>query len=222
MSVKCRCLARTPGEMPPSGIRLVHYTPRLNVLVHTLARAHVLLDSESEAEVAALLNAGIELVYVGNAALQDASLVPRLLKRFGPERLGLHLCARRQAVHWSFDTESNADFNVVTPSLCIPEWELLRTDGSATGVPLPAWLARQRDLGVASVVLRVDICDDADLNICAGIVESFGDLIWFAPFSDAQPALSDWIEFGQVRQLALPPVMFHNRAAWMPKAGDAA
>lgn len=222
MSVKCRCLARTPGEMPPAGIRLVHYSPRMEGLARTLTRTHVLLDTQSEPEVAALLKAGIERVYVGDTVLQDTTLVHRLLQQFGPERIGLHVRARRQSVSWSFDTESNADFNVVTPSLCMPEWELLGADAAATGVTLQPWLAQQRNMGVASVVLRVDIGDDADLNICAGMVESFGDLIWFAPLNDSQPALSDWIEFGQVRQLALPPSLFHNRTAWLPKRGDAA
>lgn len=222
MRVRCRCLARTPGELPTAGIRLLHYTPRLSGLLHTLARTHLLLDEETDSTVSHLLTNGIERVYVGDAALADPSLMPRLIQQFGAARLGLHVRARRQAVNWAFDTESNADFNVVTPSLCVPQWEVLRSDGGDTGILVQPWLHSLHLQGVSSAVLRVDIRDDADLNLCAGMVESFGDLIWFAPMNEAPPSVADWIEFGQVRQLALPPAMFHRREAWMPKAGEAA
>ena len=72
------------------------------------------------------------------------------------------------AVSWSFDTVSNADFRVVTPSLCEPGWEIVRADGSATGIRVDWWLGEMKKRGIATVLVQVDVLDDTDLNLCAG------------------------------------------------------
>ena len=126
MSVQFCCLARHHGEIAPTVPTLVHYTPALAVGFTSVARAGVVLGAESEAIAASLLDAGIGEVFVGEAALRDAGVIDRLVRRFGAQSVGLHLPVQRKAVSWSFDTTSNEDFNVVTPSLCEPTWEVLR------------------------------------------------------------------------------------------------
>lgn len=211
MNVQFCCLAGNPGEVIPVVPTLLHYTPRLPTIPHAIAQAQVVLGVESEATAAALLNAGASRVFVGEAALFDDGLVPRLLQRFGAARIGLHVPVRRQPVSWAFETESNADFRVVTPSLCEPAWEVLRTDGESTGVRAKAWLGELPQSGVQTVLLRADIGDDADLNLCADMVETFGDKLWLAPLHDAAPAIADWIRHGQATRIALPTALYHRR-----------
>ena len=175
MSVQFCCLARHHSEIERAEPALIHYTPNLAVGFTSVARAGVVLGAESEATATALLNAGVSRVFVGEAAVLDASVMNRLLKRFGGERLGLHVPVARQAVSWSFDTDSNADFSVVTPSLCAPAWEVLRPNGVPAGLLANGWIDQMVRHGVQSVLLRVDIRDDADLNLCAGMVEMLGD-----------------------------------------------
>lgn len=222
MSVRFCCLARNHGEIEPAMPTLVHYTPNLAVGFVSVARAGVVLGSESEATARALLEAGVSKVYVGEAAVLDASVMNRLLKRFGGARVGLHVPVARQAVSWSFDTDSNADFSVVTPSLCAPAWEVLRASGAPAGLLANGWIDQMVRHGVQSVLLRVDIRDDADLNLCAGMVEMLGDKLWLAPLADREPAVTDWIRYGQATQLALPATLYHRRHQFLPRPDDTA
>lgn len=222
MSVQFCCLARNHGEIERATPTLVHYTSNLAVGFTSVARAGVVLGAESEATATALLNAGVSKVFVGEAAVLDASVMNRLLKRFGGARLGLHLPVQRQAVSWSFDTDSNADFSVVTPSLCEPAWELMRTNGASTGLLAKGWIDQMISHGVQSVLLRVDIRDDTDLNLCAGMVEMLGDKLWLAPLTGRDPAIADWIRYGQATQLALPAALYHRRHEWLPRTNNLA
>ncbi len=221
MSVQFCCLARNHGEIERAVPTLVHYTPNLAVGFTSLARAGVVLGAEPEGTARALLDAGVSKVYVGEAAVLDASVMNRLLKRFGGARVGLHVPVARQAVSWSFDTDSNADFSVVTPSLCAPAWEVLRASGAPAGLLANGWIDQMVRHGVQSVLLRVDIRDDADLNLCAGMVEMLGDKLWLAPLADREPAITDWIRYGQATQLALPVALYYRRHELLPRANNA-
>lgn len=221
MSIQFCCLARHPGEVLPVVPTLLHYTPRLPEMPHAVARAHVVLNAESEATAAALLDGGAHRVFIGEAALRDSGVLERLLRRFGAARIGLHVPAQRQSVSWSFETESNADFRVVTPSLCEPTWEVLTAKGEPSGMRANGWVQTMLDLGVQTILLRADICDDADLNLCAGMVETLGHKLWIAPLHDTAPPIADWIRFGQATQIALPLGLYHRRHALLPRTGKA-
>lgn len=218
MSVQFCCLARNPGEVAPGVPTFVHYTPRLESIPQTIGRAQLVLGAQPEAVATALLEAGVSRVFVAEAALRDSSLVQRLLKRFGAARVGLHVPVQRQAVSWSFDSESNADFSVVTPSLCQPAWEVLNSAGEPCGVRAAPWIDEMVARGVQTVLLRADIRDDADLNLCAGMVETLGDKLWLAPLSDPLPPVADWIAYGQARQLVLPTALYLRRREFLPPA----
>jgi hypothetical protein len=221
MSVQFCCLAKHPGEVLPVVPTLLHYTPRLPTMAHALARAQVVLGAQSEAAAASLLDGGAHRVFIGEAALSDGGAVERLLKRYGAARIGLHVPVRRQSVSWSFETESNADFRVVTPSLCQPTWEVLLANGESSGVRAAAWMQAMLRLGVQTILMRADICDDTDLNLCAGMVETLGNTLWIAPLNDAAPPIADWIRFGQATQIALPVGLYHQRHALLPRERDA-
>lgn len=211
MNVQFCCLADRLSEVQSFVPTLLQYKPRLASIPHAVSQAQVVLDGEAEATVMALLSAGARRVFVGEAALQDGSLVPRLLRRYGSTQIGLHVPVRRQSVNWTFDAESNADFSVVTPSLCEPAWELLKANAEPSGILAKKWIEKMLENGVESVLLRVDMADDADLNLCADMVEMFGSKLWLAPLSDPAPKIADWIRYGQVTQIALPSALYHRR-----------
>jgi hypothetical protein len=171
--------------------------------------AGIVLPSAGEARAAALLEAGAARVLLGEAALLDSELVTHLAERYGAERIGLYVPARRMSVSWSFDTTSNADFKVVTPSLCEPSWEVLRANGGGTGTFAGWWIGEMRKRGATEVLVRVDMRDDADLNLCAGLVEDLGEALWLGPLHDVAPKLDDWIAYGQLRRLVLPAEQYH-------------
>lgn len=182
--------------------------------------AGVVLPVEDEARAVALLEAGATRVFVGDAALADAGVVARLTERFGSSRVGVYMPARRMAVRWSFDTVSNADFKVVTPSVCEPCWEILRADGSASGTRVHWWVQQMIERGASAALLRVDLHDDADLNLCAGLVEELGERLWLGPLTDTQPALSDWVAYGKLTRIVLPPALFVRREELLPPSRE--
>ena len=157
-----------------------------------------------------LLLAGAPRVYVGEAALLDGSLVEALAAEFGSERIGLYLPLRRMQVSWSMDTASNADFRVMTPSVCEPCWEILKADGSRSGTHAAWWLGEMFARGASCALLRVDMTDDADLNILAGLGERWGERLWLAPLADPAPNFGAWVELGGVRRLAAPEGLLQN------------
>ncbi|HJV24440.1 MAG TPA: hypothetical protein VJ673_02090 [Aromatoleum sp.] len=218
MSVELRCLAEC-GSLPADvdmGQLFVFDGEPLTVGLATLGG--IVLRGGGEARAAELLAGGATKVFLGEAVLRDAETVARLAAAFGAERVGVHVPARRMEVGWSFDTVSNADFSVVSPSLAEPAWEILRADGSRSGVQVHWWLGEMLKRGVAEALVQVDVRDDADLNLCAGLVEEFGGRIWLAPLDDAAPMLADWVAYGRVSKLALAPALFARRDALLPAA----
>lgn len=173
--------------------------------------AGVVVASGDEQRAATLLAAGADCVFVGEAALLDCSVVDRLVAAHGAERIGVYASLGRQTVSWSFETVSNADFKTVTPSHCEPAWEVLRTDGTGTGTLASWWLKAMRDLGATRFLVRVDIQDDTDLNLCAGLVEDLGDALWLGPLEKPAAHLADWVEYGQCRQLVLSADAYARR-----------
>lgn len=217
MSVQFCCLAKNFSEVSPAVPTLMCCTPRLASMPNMVKNAQVVLSGESEAMATTLLNAGAKKVFLGEAALFDSTVVSRLVHAFGSERIGLLVPVQRQSVSWSFETESNEDFNVVTPSLCEPVWEVLKANGEFSGVRAASWINAMLQHGVGTVLLRADIGDDTDLNLCAGLVETVGEKLWVAPLTDIAPPIADWISFGQVTQLALPVALYHRRHALVPR-----
>ena len=188
--------------------------------VEAIAPAGIVLPAEGEARAAALLDAGATRVFVGDAALKDAGVVERLAGRFGAARVGVYVPARRMAVAWSFDQVSNADFKVVTPSVCEPCWEILRADHSASGTRVHWWLGEMMKRGASAALVRVDLRDDADLNLCAGLVEELGERLWLGPLEDTEPALADWLAYGRLARIVLPPTLYARRAELLPPPAD--
>jgi hypothetical protein len=180
------------------------------------ACAGVVLEAGDEVRAATLLVSGAPCVFLGQAALRDSAAVERLVAAQGGAAIGVYAPARRQAVSWSFETLSNADFKTVTPSVCEPAWEVLKADGSATGTQVSWWLGALRDLGATHFLVRADIRDDTDLNICAGLVETLGDSLWLGPLTDENPRLDEWAEFGRCRQFALPTPLYERQSSACP------
>jgi len=60
--------------------------------------------------------------------------------------------------------------------------------------------------------VQVDVLDDTDLNLCAGLVEDLGEGFWIAPGGQFEPALADWVRYGKVTRIALSPALFERRA----------
>jgi hypothetical protein len=167
------------------------------------ACAGIVLADGDEQRAATLLNIGAPRVFLGEAALRDSSIIQRLVASFGSERVGVYAPAQRQSVSWSFETVSNADFRTVTPSHCEPAWEVLLADGTPTGTLVAWWLGALRDLGASRFLVSVAVNDDTDLNLCADLVERFGDALWLTPEANSEVPLADWVQYGQARQLAL-------------------
>jgi hypothetical protein len=176
--------------------------------------AAIILPDGDEARAEVLLAAGARQVLIGEAALLDSGIIERLVAKYGKERIGLAVPVRNLAVDWAFETVSNADFKVVTPSICEPTWEVLRADGSGTGTHAEWWISQMIERGANTVLLLANIESDSDLNLCAGLVEKLGAQLWVAPRTIEAPPFADWIAFGHVRQLALPPDLYQQRETW--------
>lgn len=185
------------------------------------AVAGIVLPEAGEAIARGFLAMGAPRIFLGAAALLDSALVERLARDYGSESVGLFLPVARMAISWSLETESNADFKTVMPSIGEPGWEILGSDDGRTGTLVQWWLAAMFERGASSAILRVDIVDDTDLNICAGLVERFGDKLWFAPRSSVGNRLADWRCWGGVRRFAVPVVTWQNDVdcqAWLAGA----
>ncbi|GAB4443167.1 MAG: hypothetical protein OHK0026_09760 [Rhodocyclaceae bacterium] len=173
----------------------------------------VLLPSEGEERARELLGQGHAAVLLGDAALRDAELVARLAAEFGSERTGVLVPVKRMQVSWVMDAVSNADFRFMHPSICEPCWEILTSGGQRTGTLASWWMARMFERGAGLALLRADIGDDIDLNLCASLVEEFGDRLWLSPLTEAEPALEDWVRWGHAPRLALPQALYDSNGA---------
>lgn len=168
-----------------------------------LQNCNVVLESGTEARAEALLARGVARVLLADAAMLDSTAVSRLVQRYGPERIGVALVEKKRQVSWSLDMVSNADFRCLTPSVGKPGWEIVMSDGTATGTDVEWWLGEMLALGASMALIRADIQDD-DLNLCAGLVEAHGNKLWFSPWQHPDADLEPWVRYGQIRQLLLP------------------
>ena len=162
-----------------------------------------LLPSEPLSRARELLATVPGRIYLGHAALVDGAAVGRLAAEFGSERIGIYVPARRMEVSWAIDTLSNADFKFMRPSVCEPCWEILDGAGGRTGTHAAWWIGEMLSSGASSAFVRVEMEDDADLNICAGLVERFGERVWLSPHGCSDEQLARWAVEGKARQLAL-------------------
>jgi hypothetical protein len=163
----------------------------------------IVASAGDEARAHQLLAEGVARVLLGDAALLDGTLIRRLVEQYGGEHIGVAVYARKHQVSWTIDKVSNADFRCLTPSFGKPGWELLLSDGSATGTDAEWWLGEMLGYGASAALIHIDMQDD-DLNICAGLVESHGSKLWFTPWQLTDIDLEPWVRYGQVRQLLLP------------------
>lgn len=192
------------------------------VPVHPLGSlGGVILGRQSEGRAQSLLDRGARCVHVGEAAIDDPELLGRLARHFGRARVGLFVPGRRMANQWSFETTSNADFKVVTPSVCEPAWEVLRADGTPTGLRVHHWVEAMAREVSGTVIVQIDIEDDADLNLCAGLVEVLGERVCIAPAAQRDPALDDWVRHGRVRRIALSPALYARYSRGMSSQASA-
>jgi hypothetical protein len=187
-------------EVAPEGMHFVRDDAGLPAALQNLI---VVLENGTEARASELLERGAARVLLADAALLDSSIVARLAQQYGRERIGVSVLARKRHVSWTMDTVSNEDFNCLTPSYGKPGWEIVMSDGTATGTDAEWWLGEMLTLGASLVLIRADIEDD-DLNLCAGLMETHGNKLWFSPRQLPDADLEPWVRYGQIRQLLLP------------------
>ena len=170
----------------------------------------IVLPGQNESRARGLLEMEVPIVFLGEAALQDGELIERLARQYGSERLGVYLPVRRMEVSWTLETTSNADFKTFAPSHCEPAWEILLADGNRTGTLAAWWLQAMFERGAGSAMIRADILDDTDLNLCAGLTELHADRLWFAPATAGANRYADWLRWGKVARLAVPGSDFEH------------
>jgi hypothetical protein len=187
-------------EVAPEG---EHFVCDDTTLPASLQNHNVVLEHGTETRANELLERGARRVFLGDAALLDSTAIARLAQQYGSERIGVSVLARKRHVSWTLDTVSNEDFNCLTPSYGKPGWEIVMSDGSATGTDAEWWLDEMLTLGASTALIRADIQDD-DLNLCAGLMETHGNKLWFSPWQFPDADLEPWVRYGQIRQLLLP------------------
>lgn len=201
-----RCLFDAAGEAPAEAF----FSDDDCTPEDALERCFVLLGDGGEARARERLASGAAGVLIGEAALRDAEIVTRLAGEFGSQRIGVLVPCARMQVSWRLDTESNADFNIMRPSICEPSLEVLTAGARRTGTLAPWWIERMIERGAGPVLVRADFRDDTDLNLCADLVERFGERLWIGPLRDEQPPLGDLAALAGVARFALPPRLFRE------------
>ena len=191
------------GLPPGVAVRYISDGYLLDPKIEGTPASAVLLPTEPLSRARELLAATSARIYLGHAALADSACVGRLAAQFGSARIGVYVPAKRMEVSWAIDTLSNADFKFMRPSVCEPCWEVLDASGERTGTHAAWWIGEMLAAGASSALVRVAMEDDADLNICAGLVERFGARIWVNPRDCSDAELTRWVQEGKVRQLAL-------------------
>ena len=169
-----------------------------------LSNIGVVLESGGLAQARARLAAGARQVLLADSALRDISLIGSAVAEFGAARVGAWVPARRLAVSWALDSHSNGDFKCMVPSNPQARWEVLTSDMQGTGTEVGRWIEQLTGLGVRTILISVDMPDDRDLDLCAGLIERFGERLWFSPLVAPDADLAAWVEFGQVSRLVLP------------------
>lgn len=169
-----------------------------------LAGVSVVLETGGLARARMRLEAGASQVLLGDTALHQLALVRAAVEEFGRARTGVWVPARRAPVSWSLDSDSNCDFKCMVPSNPQARWDVLRADRLQAGLDVRRWVEKLLAQGVGTVLLAVDMQDDRDLDVCAGLVEEFGPALWFSPLDQPAGDFASWVEYGQVRRLVLP------------------
>ncbi len=173
-------------------------------LPESLERLVVVLDSGTEARVSELLARGAPRVLLCDLALLDSTAVERLVEQHGSERIGVWFAAKKTSISWALDMDApNAGFRCMMPSVGVAGWDVLKSDGTSTGTDAEWWVGQMLALGASMALISMDMEDD-DLNICAGLIESHGEKLWFSPRHLPNADLEPWVRYGQVRQLVLP------------------
>lgn len=188
------------GDMPSEGMCFIRDSDNLP---ESLEQITVVLGSGSEVRASELLALGVGRVLLTDAALLDSAAVRRLAQQHGTERIGIWLPVKITHISWSIDYISNEDFNCLTPSVGKGGWDVLKSDGTSTGTDAEWWVGQMLALGASLALISVDL-QDADLNICAGLIEDFGEKLWFSPRHLPNADLEPWVRYGQVRQLVMP------------------
>jgi hypothetical protein len=182
------------------------------VLPRDLCNITVAIPAGGAERARELVACGADCVLLGDAAMQDSSLLASLNAEFGEGKVGVWVPARRMSVSWALDFECNADFRCLAPSRVTPAWEILSSAGQGTATDASWWIGQMLERGAAMALVAVDI-DDAGLNICAGLTEQFASRLWFTPLHDLQADLGPWVEYGHAANLVLPAVERYDEAA---------
>jgi hypothetical protein len=177
-----------------------------------LTNVSVVLNTAGGARARELLAQGAECVLLGEAALLDGDLIAVLASELGPERIGVWVPARRREISWTLDRYSNADFKCVTPSYIRPSWEVLTSDSSPSGTDVDWWVGEMLQRGASRVLVGIDIENDIDLDLCAGMVELCGAKLWLTPLTNLEMDMRPWIEFGQASNLVIPAAPYYDEA----------
>lgn len=175
-----------------------------NGLPSQLSNVSVVLEGGGLAQARVRLAAGARQVLLADAVLHDISLMRSALAEFGAGRVGAWLPVRRAAVSWALDTQSNGDFKCMAPSNPQARWDVLTSDMRHTGPEAGSWVEQLVRMGVGTILISVDMQDDRDLDLCAGLVERFAERLWFSTLDAPDADFAPWVEFGQVRRLVLP------------------
>src|SRR5512141_674422 len=125
---------------PESDTREMCFVADDAALPSDLQGCSVVLGNGGEERAEELLARGAARVLLADAAMLDSTVVTRLIQRFDPELIGVALSARKREVSWTLDCVSNEDFNCVTPSYGKAGWEIVLSDGTATGTEAEWWV----------------------------------------------------------------------------------
>jgi hypothetical protein len=172
-------------------------------LPECLEQFTVVLGGGTEERASELLALGAERVLLADAALLDSTVVERLAQQHGTGRIGVWLAVKKQHISWSIDYVSNEDFNCLTPSMGKGGWDVLKSDATSTGTDAEWWVGQMLARGASMALISVDLQDE-DLNICAGLIETHSEKLWFTPLHLPDADLEPWVRYGKVRQLVLP------------------
>ncbi|MFN3785507.1 MAG: HisA/HisF-related TIM barrel protein [Thiothrix sp.] len=173
-----------------------------------LTHVTVVLPSGGEEQARAWLDMGAERVLFADAAVQDTTLIRRMVEALGADKVGVWLPVKRMGVSWVLDKTSNADFSVMTPSIGKPSWEVLLSSGKRTGIDVDWWSRQMLAQGATCILISVDYTDWHDQNIAAELVEKFSNHLWLSPLyqDGVKWGAEAWQTYAKVQQMVIPPL----------------
>lgn len=207
VEICCWANAKAAGSAAP-----VFVVDKLERPLDELSGCHVVMPIGSLDRGRLLLSHDFPTVFIGAAALADASIIDTLAKEFGSERLGVFVRTQRMKVSWAIDRVSNADFKFVAPSICEPCWEILDGQGAPTGTLARWWLQEMAKRGAGKFLVHTAIDDDHDLNICATLIEQLGDQTLISLAEGDTCPLQALVDLAGVRRFVLSPRRFNGDA----------